>query len=118
MRDIDSLIGSAVEAEERDLLQRIGPEPGYVAQATDLFRGRLGWVNMVLMLTQAAAFIAGVWAAWHFFAATDMLAALKWGLPATVLLLTSLILKMALWPAMQANRVLREVSRLALLRDR
>ncbi len=66
------------------------------------------------MVVQGLVFIAGVWATWHFFQAGDALAALRWGLPAAVLLLMALIIKMALWPTMQTNRVIRELKRLEL----
>ena len=114
MRDPDQMIDEALNLEERELLRSIGEEPGYVTQALGVFGGRLGWVNMVLMLVQSAAFLGGAWAAWNFFAADETLAALRWGLPASMLLLMSLTIKMALWPTIQANRVMRELKRIEL----
>lgn len=67
------------------------------------------------MGAQAALFISGVWAAWNFFKATDALTAVHWGLPAAVALLMALAIKLALYPVIQANRVLREMKRLELL---
>ncbi len=110
----DKDIDAALAAEERALLASIGPEPGFIGEALGLFSGPGSWVNWLLMLVQAAAFIASVWAGWQFFAATDVLSALHWGLPAATLLLLSLIVKLSLNPMMQANRVLRELHRLEL----
>ncbi|MEE4211601.1 MAG: DUF6768 family protein [Parvularcula sp.] len=115
MSDTDMMIEHALDAEERELLRRIGEEPAYVEQALGLFKGRTGWVNMVLMGTQAALFVSGVWAAWNFFKATDALTALHWGLPAAVALLMALAIKLALYPVIQTNRVLREMKRVELL---
>lgn len=112
--DIDRMIDEALDAEERDLLRRIGEEPGYVTQAMGAFSGRLGWVNSVLMVTQAVMFLAGVYAAWNFFVATDILISVKWGLPAAVLLLLAALLKLSIWPTIQTNRVLRELKRIEL----
>ena len=67
MRDLDQMIDEALDAEERDLLRSIGEEPGFFAQAFGLFGGTTGWVNVLMMVVQAAMFIAGVWAAIHFF---------------------------------------------------
>jgi acyl-CoA synthetase (AMP-forming)/AMP-acid ligase II len=114
MQDIDRMIDEALDAEERELLQRIGEEPGYVQQALGIFAGRTGWVSIVLMIVQGIAFVVGAWAAWRFFAAADVLTALRWGLPASVLLTMSLTIKMALWPVMHSNRVLRELKRIEL----
>ena len=114
MRDLDELIDEALDAEERALLRSIGEEPGFFAQAVGLFGGPVGWVNVLIMVIQAVSFIAGVVAAWHFFAAEDAHQALRWGLPGAVLLLTSLIIKMGMWPTLQSNRVIREIKRLEL----
>jgi hypothetical protein len=109
------MIEQALEAEERELLRRIREEPAYVEQALGLFKGRAGWVNLVLMAAQAALFVSGVWAAWNFFKANDALTALHWGLPAAVALLMALAIKLALYPVIQTNRVLRELKRVELL---
>lgn len=109
MKDIDRLIDQAIDEEERELLHRIGEEPGFFDQALGLFGGRTGWVNLVLTAVQTALFLAGVWTAWMFFEAGDPVSQLRWGLPAAVLLLVSLMLKMALWPVMRTNQVLREL---------
>jgi hypothetical protein len=114
MRDIDNMIEEALSQEERDILRRIGGEPGFFAQVFGVFRGPTGWVNVLLMVVQGAMFIAGVWAAWHFFSATDTVTQLRWGLPAAVLLLLAAILKMALLPRMETNILIRELKRLEL----
>ena len=114
MTDVERMIDEALAKEERALLASIGEEPAYVTQALALFDGRTGWVNLVLMVTQAVAFLGGIWAAVRFFAATDALEALHWGLPAAVLILGALVLKTALYPVIQTNRLLRELKRLEL----
>lgn len=114
MRDLDQMIDEALDSEERELLRSIGEEQGFFAQAFGVFGGPTGWVHVLLMAVQGALFIAGVWAAWQFFEAGDALTALRYGLPAAVLLLTALVIKMALVPAIQANRVIRELKRLEL----
>lgn len=114
MRDLDKVIGEALDAEERDLLKSIGEEPGFFSQAFGMFSGSAGWVHFLLMGIQGLVFIAGALAAWNFFQAGDVLTALRWGLPAGVLLLMSLIIKMGMWPTLQTNRVIRELKRLEL----
>jgi len=113
MRDVDDLIDEALDAEERELLRTLD-EPGFFSQALGVFRGPTGWMNMVMMVWQAVLFIAGVWAAWHFFEATDTVMQLRWGLPAMLLLIFAGMLKMALIPRLESNRLLRELKRLEL----
>lgn len=111
MRDIDELIDRAVDEEERELLRSIGEEPGFFGQVFRIFRGPTGWVWVVMMIVQAVLFLAGAWAGWHFFEATDALSAVRWGLPATVLLISALTIKLSMVPTMETNRLLRELKR-------
>jgi hypothetical protein len=114
MRDLDRMIDEALDEEERELLQRIGDQPGFFTQAFGVFRGPTGWVNVILAAVQGVAFIAGAWAAWKFFQANDPVSQLRWGLPSAVLLIQGLILKMALLPRMETNLIIRELKRIEL----
>ncbi len=114
MRDLDNLIEEALGKEERDLLVRIGEEPGFFGMAFGLFSGRLGWVNMVMVAVQALTFIAGAYAAWMFFEAGDTVTQLRWGLPSAVLLILSTMIKVSMWPEIHANRLMRELKRIEL----
>ena len=115
MRDIDQALDEAISAEERQLLRSIGEEPGFFGQTLAMFGGKTGWVNVILMLVQAVSFVAGAWAAWNFFNSAEALTALRWGLPSAVLLIMSLMIKLAMWPTIQTDRVLRELKRMELL---
>ena len=115
MTDFNQAFDRQLEAEERELLRRIGEEPDHVDQVLSLFSGRSGWVSAVLMAAQTVMFAGGLWTGWNFLQAADALSAVHWGLPSAVLLLMSLMLKLALWPAMHANRLLVAMKRLELL---
>lgn len=114
MQDIDRMIDEALEGENQALFRETAREPGYFNQAFGLLAGRNGWVNGVMVAVQASLFVAGLWAGWRFFGAETPLSALRWGLPAAVLVLMSLIIKLGMMPELQANRVIRELKRLEL----
>jgi len=114
MRDVDNLIEEALEQEEREILSRIGEEPGFFGMAFGLFSGRLGWVNILLMVVQGVTFVAGAYAAWMFFEAADPVSQLRWGLPSAVLLILATMIKMAMWPNIHADRLMRELKRIEL----
>jgi hypothetical protein len=116
MTDPDARIDAALRDEERRLLQQIGEEPGFFDQVGGLFQARNAWVNWIMMIAQTALFIVGAYAAWRFFQATEVLSALRWGLPSAVLLLMSLIIKLSLWPEMQIRSLRQDLMRMA--RDR
>lgn len=114
MRDIDGMIDEALSAEERELLARINEEPGFFTQAFGIFRGKLGWVHVLLMVVQVALFVGAIYAAVHFFEATDPVTQLRWGLPATVMALAAVIIRFSLLSTLNANRLLRELKRIEL----
>ena len=107
-------ITKALKDEEEALLRRIAEDPGHMDQIAAVISARSGWVAMVLLITQTLLFLVGAWAAWKFFEAADPLTALRWGLPASVLILASLMLKLSLWPAMHAQRQLQVLKRIEL----
>lgn len=111
MDDLDRRIAAALN--DTDPLDA-PTEPGFYALAFSTFRGPQGWVSWVLMATQAVMFLTAVWAGWHFFAATEVLAAVKWGLSAATLAILATQIKLALVPHMQANRVILAIRRLEL----
>jgi hypothetical protein len=115
MSDLDKMIETTLNEEDRAFLARLEREPGYFRQVGGLLSGQLGWINFLLMIVQAVLFFAGVWCAWEFFQTTEVIMALRWGLSATVLMIGGTVLKIGtLWPTLQANRVLREIKRLEL----
>ena len=111
MTDIDRMIEEALQGEEQALFRETAREPGFFAQAFGLLGGPNGWVNVLMVVIQAALFVSGVWAGWRFFEAETAVSALHWGLPATVLVLASLIIKLGMMPEIQANRLMRELKR-------
>ena len=107
-------ITKALKDEEDALLRSIAEDPGHIDQIAAVISARAGWVALVLLVAQAVLFLAGAWAAWNFFQAGEPLSALRWGLPAAVLILASLMLKLSLWPAMHAQRQLQVLKRIEL----
>jgi hypothetical protein len=111
MSDIDRMIEEALEGEEQALFRDGLREPGFFAQAFGLLGGPNGCVNWVIVIVQATLFVGGLWAGWRFFEAETALSALHWGLPAAVLVLSALVLKLGMMPELQANRLMRELKR-------
>lgn len=120
MKHIDDLIGQALSAEDHALLARHA-EPGYFAQAFGLFRGPMAWVIWTVYLASGLAFVAGAYAVWQMFAATDALVAVKWGVVSLFLFQVTMMGKAFMGNRLEANRLLREIKRVelqvALLRD-
>lgn len=114
MTKLDDLIHDALKDQEKAVIRET-QELGWIQLSLSQFSGKLGWVTWVIMLTQTAMFIGGVYCAVQFYNAMDVLIAVKWGITGSVLLVLGLTLKTSLMPQMQADRVIREVKRLELL---
>lgn len=117
MSDLDKMIAQSLRDTDPDLAE-LSTEPGYFKQAISLFTGRMAWVHWVIMIGQLTMFVGGVWAASKALNATETLEALRWGLPAVVLLVYAAIFKMSLGPQMETNRLLMEIKRLELRIER
>ena len=121
MNKIDEMIGRALTAEDRALLASHG-EPGYVAQATGIFRGSMGGVMWLVNIVAGLAFLAAAYALWQVVGADDALRAIKWGVGALFLSHITMICKSFMGNHLEANRMLRELKRIelqiALQRDR
>lgn len=113
MRDLDAMIDEALDAEEKELLRTLD-EPGFFSQAFGIFSGPAGWASVLVIVVQAAIFVAGLWAAWHFFQANDAVTQLRWGLPAAVAMIVTLVMKTSLMPRIESNRVLLALKRVEL----
>lgn len=101
MKSLDTLLANA-----RARGDATPTDAGYFALALTIFRGRQGWVAWVMMIVQTALFGGAIWAGWHFYAATETLSAVKWGISAGTLAVVAAQVKLSLMPVMQANRVL------------
>lgn len=113
MDELDRRIAEALQDDDLGLPAN-APEPGFYPLAFSLFRGPQGWVALVMMVVQTAMFVAAVWAGWQFYAAAEVLDALKWGLSAATLAIVATQIKLSLMPQMQANRVILALRRLEL----
>ena len=114
MTKLDDMIEEALAQEDRQILAET-EELGWFALSREQFTGKLGWVTWVIMITQVGLFAAGAWCAVWFFQATEVLAALKWGISGAVLWIMAINLKLSLMPKMQADRVIRELRRVELM---
>ena len=114
MRDLDKMIEDALGDEESEVLRRIGGDAGFIERAMGMFGAGMEWTVRFMVFGQAVLFVAGAWAAWRFFEAGDPVQQLRWGLPAAVLLLGSLAIKLAVGPPIFHNRVMRELKRIEL----
>lgn len=114
MPDPDTMIEEALGTEESEFLRQIRTEPIFIERAFGMFGAGVRWTARAMVVVQLVLFGAGAWAAWKFFESTEPTVQLRWGLPAAVLVLMSVIVKMAIAPALQNDQLMRELKRIEL----
>lgn len=113
-KDLDAQIKAALSGQDQIILEATR-ELGWFQLGLKQFTGKLGWVVWVIVMVQIALFAIGIWCAVQFFAATEAVLVVKWGISGAVMILAALQLKLSLMPQMQADRIIREVKRLQLM---
>lgn len=113
MNKVDEMIGRALTEEDRALLASHG-EPGYIAQAFGLFRGRMAWALGLAYVAGSIAFVAGAYGLWQVATSSDVLSAVKWGVGSLFLFQITMLTKTFMGSHMEANRMLRELKRIEL----
>lgn len=113
MKNIDDLIGQALTEEDRALLAS-HREPGYLTQAFGLFRGPLAWVMWLVNVASGLAFLAGAYAIWKMYGASETLLAVQWGVLSLFLFQITTMCKTFMGNRMESNRLLRELKRIEL----
>jgi len=114
MDKLDRMIAEALAEEDREIVEATN-ERGVFAELAAQLSGHNAWIKWVtyLYITVFAALF--FWAGWQFFAATDALVAVKWGLGAVVAMLVVAVLKIYLLTEVQTDRVIRELKRVQLM---
>jgi len=114
MSKIDDLIQETLSAEDEQLLEKYGSEPGYFKQAFGLFRGPLGWVMSMVMGVAVVLGLVTIWWIWNAMTASNTLDAVQWGVLAVIGVQIVTFLRGFMGDHFEANRVLRELKRMDL----
>jgi len=113
MSDFDKKIQEALDAETVELLAGL-EEQGLFGQLGGLFKGKLGWFNVVTLIIGFIATLAGLYATWQFIITSEVPSMLRWAALAWALFSTVMMIKIWTWMRMETNRNIREVKRLEL----
>jgi hypothetical protein len=114
MNMLDIRISELSTETDAHLLRASQPH-GWLGVVRDMRGSRLAGVFWVTWVAQLALFVLGIWWAVGFFRATEMLEALKLGLPAATALILAMQLKVGIGPHLHAERILREMKRLEIM---
>ncbi len=104
-----------LETEHEAHLLRASQPWGWSGLIREMLGRRLGRATRFVLAAQIVVLAVSIWAAVRFFTATDILAALKFGIVWAVLLIVVNIYLIGLMPHLHTERVLRALKRIEIL---
>lgn len=112
MDQLDRMIRETLDDEDRKILDTIGWDQSSSDMVVDLFRGKIGFLNLTVIFGLFAWFGLGLFAVWKAYNVTEVVDVVRWGLIAAVCLIGAAVAKINLLPILQANRTLHAIKRL------
>ena len=111
--EIDKLITQALSKEEAEFYNQL-EEQSMPEMVGGLFRGKLKWLNVMILVGMLIVFGLAVFCTIQFLSSTDQLEAIKWGAGVMFFMMATGFIKMMQFMQMENNVLLREIKRLEL----
>jgi len=112
--DIDDLIREALQAEDAEVLERLG-EPGLPDMVTEIFRGRMRWYGAMFLAMILVFGVLTVVCGVRFLGAEEAPSLIRWGVGFLVCFLAVQGGKNWYWMQMERLAMTREIKRVELL---
>jgi len=114
MNRLDRMIEEALAEEDRAIIEETR-ELGFFTQFARQLSGPNAWVSWASTVAILIYVALALWCGYEFFTATEVLAAIKWGLGAAVSVVVIGLFKLFMFGEMQADRIIRELKRVELI---
>lgn len=111
--EIDKLIKEALSQEEAKFYDELG-EQNMMEKFGGVFRGKMGWLAMVMNVMNLVFFGLLIYCVVQFFNSETTVELIKWGVGICVGLCFMAMIKLYVWMQMDKNDLLRELKRLEL----
>ncbi|MFI1771496.1 DUF6768 family protein [Thalassobellus citreus] len=111
--DIDKLIKETLTQEEAKFYDEL-EEQGMWGMVTGIFKGKLGWLVIVMNIVNIIVFGFFIYCLIQFFNVTETNELIKWALGVVVCLMFNSMIKLYAWMRMDKNALMRELKRLEL----
>ena len=112
-KDIDKLIKETLTQEEAKFYDELD-EQNLLQMLGGVFKGKLGWIVIIMNIVTFFVFGVFVYCAVRFFNTDVTNELIKWSIIGTFCMLIVSMLKMFVWMQMDKNAILREMKRLEL----
>ncbi|EDP96316.1 hypothetical protein KAOT1_02867 [Kordia algicida OT-1] len=113
MEDIDTLIKETLTEEESKFYEELD-EQGLFGSVKSIFKGKLGWLAVIMNIVNLAVFGVLIYCFIQFFNVTATNELIKWGLGIVICTMMMSMIKLFGWMQMDKRAILREMKRLEL----
>lgn len=110
---IDDLIKESLTKEEAAFYEDL-EERGLMGKMGEVFRGKLGWLAIIMNIVHVLVFVVFVYCVIAFMETNDVVLMLRWLALGFSCLIVMAMLKLYIWMQMNKNDILRELKRLEL----
>jgi hypothetical protein len=111
--NIDNLIKETLTEEEAKFYDDLD-EQGLWGMIAGIFKGKLGWLVVIMNIVNLIAFGVLIYCFIQFFNVTETNELMKWGLGIVICMVFNVMIKLYAWMQMDKNAILREMKRLEL----
>jgi hypothetical protein len=111
--NIDELIKSTLSKEEAQFYDELG-EQNLLGKIGEVYRGRLGWLAVIMNVVHLLIFGAFVYCLVQFFSTDEIKELITWSSAGFLCMIAMGMLKLYVWMQIDKNDILREMKRLEL----
>jgi len=112
-KNIDELIKETLTAEEAKFYDELD-EQNLLGKVGETFKGKMGWLIIVMNIANLIFFVLFVYAIIQFFHAVGTEELIKWAMAIFGCFMFMSFIKLYVWMQMNKNDILRELKRLEL----
>ncbi len=110
---IDELIKETLSKEEAAFYDQL-EEQNLIGKIGEVYRGKLGWLAIIMNVVTVLMFMAFVYCIVQFFNTDNTNELIKWASAGFLSMIAMGMLKLFVWMQMDKNDILRELKRLEL----
>ena len=114
LKHLESRLRESLSEEDARYFDEL-KEQSLFNMISGLFKDKLAWIMVLLVIANVAVFILLVYAVVQIFSSTDLVIVVRWLTIAILSMLAIVMIKLVVWMQMYRNALLREILRLQVL---
>ena len=111
IEEIDEIIKEALTKEEAKFYNEL-EEQNLIQMLGGVFKGKLGWLVVIMNITIVVVFGLFIYCAIQFFNTEETNELIRWSVAGTFCMIALSMLKLFVWMQMDKNSIIREMKRL------